>query len=224
MNQPLTYALGYSESEFKRLESQGAFFRDFTEDMLRRAAAARQNSVRFDVADLAEFETDEEFDALIGRFVLMYLPDPAAALRRLCRHLRPGGVVAFHEMAMPFARNNPEGPQFRQRTRWIMDTFERAGFEIDMGSKLFATFLKAGLPPPEMILAGRVEGGPHSPVYDWLAATMRSLLPMAERLGVVTAAAVEVETMAEKLRREALHHTACIVPPPLIGAWTRTRV
>jgi hypothetical protein len=25
--------LGYSESEFKRLESQGAFFRDLTEDL-----------------------------------------------------------------------------------------------------------------------------------------------------------------------------------------------
>jgi hypothetical protein len=37
MNQPLTYALGYSESEFKRLESQGVFFRDLTEDVLCRA-------------------------------------------------------------------------------------------------------------------------------------------------------------------------------------------
>jgi hypothetical protein len=37
MNQSLTYALGYSESELKRLESQGAFFRDLTEDLLRRS-------------------------------------------------------------------------------------------------------------------------------------------------------------------------------------------
>ena len=104
-----------------------------------------------------------------------------------------------------------------------MDTFEPAGFELDMGSKLFTTFLNAGLPAPGMIVAGRVEGGPHSPVYDWLADTLRSLLPMAERLGV-TAAEVEIETLAERLRKEALQNTACIMPPPLIGAWTRTRV
>lgn len=66
--------------------------------------------------------------------------------------------------------------------------------------------------------------GPDSPVYDWLAATLRSLLPAAERLGVVTAAEVEIDTLAERLRKEALCHTACLTPPPLIGAWTRTRV
>ena len=75
-----------------------------------------------------------------------------------------------------------------------------------------------------MIVAGRVEGGPDSPVYDWLAATLRSLLPMAERLGVVTAAEVEIDTLAERLRKEAIHHTACVMPPPLIGGWTRTQV
>jgi hypothetical protein len=31
------YPLGYSETEFKRLERQAAFLRDLTEDMLRRA-------------------------------------------------------------------------------------------------------------------------------------------------------------------------------------------
>src|SRR5262245_66474726 len=34
------YALGYSESEFRRLEFQGDLFRDFTEDVLRRAGLA----------------------------------------------------------------------------------------------------------------------------------------------------------------------------------------
>ena len=33
------------------------------------------------------------FDAIVGRRVLMYLPDPAATLRRLVTHLRPGGTV-----------------------------------------------------------------------------------------------------------------------------------
>jgi 2-polyprenyl-3-methyl-5-hydroxy-6-metoxy-1,4-benzoquinol methylase len=128
MNQPLTYPLGYSESEFKRLELQGAFFRDLTEDVLRRAGvvsgmrvldvgcgvgdvsllaaervrssgavlgiersaeaiatahrcavAARQNWVRFDLAEVAAFDAEEKFDAVIGRLVLMYVPDPAAA-------------------------------------------------------------------------------------------------------------------------------------------------
>src|SRR5436190_4994654 len=35
------YALGYSEMEFRRLEHQGAFFADLTEDVMRRAGIAR---------------------------------------------------------------------------------------------------------------------------------------------------------------------------------------
>src|SRR5215471_14941118 len=34
------YALGYSDSEFRRLERQAEFFRDLTEDVLRRAGLA----------------------------------------------------------------------------------------------------------------------------------------------------------------------------------------
>ena len=270
-NRVCTYALGYSESEFKRLESQGRFFRDLTEDVLRRAgvapgmrvldigcgvgdvsllaaelvgpsgavlgvdssaeaistaqsraAAAALNRVRFYVAELDAFDLDQKFDAVVGRLVLMYIPDPAVTLRRLCRNLYPGGIVAMQEMAMPLARSKPEGSQFRKCVSWIIDTFERAGFEIDMGSRLFASFVDAGLPAPQMIVAGRVEGGPHSPVYDYMAGTLRSLLPMAERLGVATAAEIAIETLAERLRQEAVECNACVMPPPLIGAWTHT--
>jgi cyclopropane fatty-acyl-phospholipid synthase-like methyltransferase len=35
-----SYALGYSESEFRRLEFQGKYLRDFTADILRRAGLA----------------------------------------------------------------------------------------------------------------------------------------------------------------------------------------
>ncbi|MFY9986021.1 MAG: hypothetical protein WAK31_14750 [Chthoniobacterales bacterium] len=90
-----------------------------------------------------------------------------------------------------------------------------------MGSKLYATFRSAGLPSPEMMLAGRVEGGRESPIYDWLTGVLRSLLPVAEGLKVVSADQVQIETMAERLRNEAAQHNAIILAPPLIGAWSR---
>ncbi len=93
----------------------------------RRAAAAGQNWVRFAAADLDAFSTDERLDALIGRLVLIYLPDPAATLRRLSGYLRAGGIVAFQEMALPLARSVPDGALHRRCGRWIMDTFSRAG-------------------------------------------------------------------------------------------------
>jgi ubiquinone/menaquinone biosynthesis C-methylase UbiE len=268
-----SYALGYSEAEFRRLQFQGEYLRDFTADVLRRAgiapgmrvldigcgvgdvsllaaemvsssdavvgvdrseqavavarqraAAAGMNHVHFEASELDAFSPDQQFDAIIGRLVLAYLPDPSATLRRLSAFLRPGGTMAFQEMALPLMRSVPDGPLFRNCCRWMMETFERAGFELDMGSKLLATFLAAGLPAPQMTIAGRVEGGSQSPVYTYLAETLRSLVPMAERFGIATAAEVAIETVAQRLRLEAVGNNACIMPPPLVGAWTRPAV
>jgi hypothetical protein len=63
----------------------------------------------------------------------------------------------------------------------------------------------------------------YPPVYGYLADVVRSLLPMAERHGVATAAEVAVDGLAERLRAEAVVNNACIMLPPLVGAWTRTR-
>lgn len=265
------YALGYSEAEFRRLELQGAFFRDLTQDVLQRAgieagmhvldlgcgvgdvsllaaefvgpsgsvlgidrspeavgvakaraAAGGRHWVAFEAADVDAYTPKRPLDAIVGRLILGYLPDPAGAVRRLATGLRPNGVVAFQEIALPLIRSVPSGPLFEQCSRWIKDTFVAAGFEIDMGGKLFATFAAAGLPPPQMIAAGRVGGGADCPIYDYTAGILRSLVPMAERFGIATAADVDVDTVAERLRCETVAYNACIMLPPLVGAWTRT--
>ena len=87
----------------------------------RRSKAAGRDWVRFAAAELEAFSTEETFDAVIGRLVLMYLPEPAATLRRFCSHLRPGGIVAFQEMSMPAVRSVPEGPLFRRCKGWIFE-------------------------------------------------------------------------------------------------------
>jgi ubiquinone/menaquinone biosynthesis C-methylase UbiE len=187
----------------------------------RRAQSAGQAHVRFAAGSVDEFHTQEKFDAIIGRLILMYLDDRAATLRRLAGCLRRGGIVAFQEMVMPQTRTAPEGPQFRRCREWLVAAFTRAGFEVDMGSKLFATFLAAGLPSPHVIMAGRVESGPQSPAYDYIANTLRSLLPMIEAHGVATAAEVDIDTVAQRVRTEVTNDNACIFLPPMVGAWAR---
>ena len=63
-----------------------------------RADRAGLGNVAFIEADLQDYVHPEPFDALVGRAVLMYLPDPAAALRSLLRSVRGGGLVAFREV------------------------------------------------------------------------------------------------------------------------------
>jgi ubiquinone/menaquinone biosynthesis C-methylase UbiE len=187
----------------------------------RRVEAAGLRHVRFAVSAFEAFSADAPFDALIGRFVLMYLTDAAATLRVLMRRLHPDGVVAFQEMEMRTARGYPDAPLFARCIDWYASAIERAGFDSSMGGKLFATFQRAGLPPPQVIAAGRIEGGPDSKGYELMAENVRTMLPMLVRHKVVTAAEVDLATLAERLRRETVDGGRCLMFPLLVGAWSR---
>ncbi len=64
-----------------------------------RVEGAGHNHVEFVSGDARTLDLGNDFDALIGRFVLMYLADPAEALKHLATRVRPGGIVAFHEIS-----------------------------------------------------------------------------------------------------------------------------
>jgi ubiquinone/menaquinone biosynthesis C-methylase UbiE len=186
-----------------------------------RAQHAGLDNVRFEVTDVADFEIVEQVDAIIGRLILLYLRDPVGILRRLAEQASPGTLLVFHEMDMSTARSVPESPLCSQGFRWIIETFRRAGVEIDMGSKLHSTFRDAGLPDPQMMLAARFESGPDSFAYQYLAEVLSTLLPAAERFGITSAEAVGIETFAARLRDEVVALGGVVQPPAFIGAWCR---
>ena len=187
----------------------------------RRAAAAGLTNVRFQVADLNEVVIADPVDALIGRLVLMYFPAPSVVLRRLAGYVKPGGVIAFHELDTDGARAEPQCPLFEATGERIIRTFERVGADPRAGMKLSRYFVDAELPVPQMILGGRIEQGPDSMVYEWIAQLARTLLPIMERTGVATAEEVDIDTLASRMRDEAVALNAVLLPPPFIGAWTR---
>ena len=185
-----------------------------------RAASLGLGHARFEVADLRAFDTQETFDALIGRLVLMYLPDPAATLRRLARRVRPGGVVAFQEYDLSQVQAVPRSPLFAKVRQWLLAGFAAGGAETDMGTRLYTTFLRAGLPPPGMSAAAMVACGPSSPGYEYCAQVVRSLLPLIERAGIASAAEVDIDTLAARLRADAVAHEQVIFLPRVVGAWS----
>jgi ubiquinone/menaquinone biosynthesis C-methylase UbiE len=187
----------------------------------RRVAALEIKHITFAVAELESFVADVPFDALIGRFLLMYLPDPAATLRLLFRSLKSGAVIAFLEMEMRSARGYPDAPLFGRCIDWYSAAIELAGFRSNMGSRLLITFQAAGLPTPHVIASSRVEGGPDSPGYDLMAANLRTMLPMLERHKMTTAAEVDLATLAERLRRETVEGRRCLQFPLVMGAHAR---
>ena len=186
-----------------------------------RARAAGMANVQFLIRDAAAVALDAPVDAVIGRLVLMYLPDPAALLRRLLGMLAPGGVVAFQEMDLAGFTSEPYCPVLEEAGARIRETFARAGIDPRAGLKLRRHFRAAGLPEPRLIQGARVEGGPDSPVYAYVERITRTLLPLMARTGVATDTEVGIETLAARLREEVVAQDAVVVPPPLIGAWAR---
>jgi SAM-dependent methyltransferase len=184
----------------------------------RRAVAMNIENVEFIQSGIPDISLNESAEAIIGRLVLMYLPDPAAELRRLAEYVVPGGIFVFQEF--DFTRTPTSYPRsllLDQFTFWVLETLRRSGADTDMGLKLRQVFLRAGLPAPQMSLGTRVEGCDDPRIFEFLVQTLRSLMPMAEKFGVATAEEVDIDTLAERLRKD-IPEDGVIALPNMVGA------
>jgi SAM-dependent methyltransferase len=66
-----------------------------------RVVEAGLRNVNFTQCDVSQISGGKSFDAAVGRFILMWVPDPVSVLRSVSQKVRPGGVVAFHEPYWP---------------------------------------------------------------------------------------------------------------------------
>lgn len=188
-----------------------------------RAQAAGLTNVSFLAGDIRQLSLDQDFDAIVGRLILEHLPDHLTVLRRLLRHLRPGGVVAFQEYDMVGApeASLPHSPLWAQACIWCVHTFQRVGVETRMGMKLSGTFLEAGLPAPQMCCDSGIGAGPAWPGYEWIADVVRALLPLLVKFGIAAEEEVGIETLADRIREQVISQQGVARMPALISAWTR---
>ena len=170
-----------------------------------RPAACGANT-EFLCANVLEFESPLDFDAVVGRrYILLYQPDPVSAVRHAAKQVRFGGIVLFHEMdfANPI-RSYPYGTLFgRLLYGLITDTFRRAGCHADLALHLTRIFRQAGLPWPT-IKAEVPIGGEHGCyLYTWLAETLRSLLRRIEQFKLASAVELDLDTLVDRMETEA---------------------
>ena len=171
-----------------------------------RATEADVGNVEFIAGDAREFAFSDKFDAIVGRFVLMYMADPREAFAELVTHLNPGGIVAFQEPEYTLypALSHPDTPLMNQLVKWILDVFEHSGAHLDMGIGLYRAFVDAGLPPPTMHLESPIGAAKTWAGYRYMATIFQSLLPLLEKYGLATAEQVDINTLAARLRQEVL--------------------
>jgi SAM-dependent methyltransferase len=185
---------------------------------------ARQHTeagnVEFRVADAQTLDGMEGgFDAVTGRLILLYLPDPAAALRQAAARVRPGGLVCMHEADLAYLWASPQPALWSQVRAWFLDALEKAGAEARMGPKLHSLFRAAGLSPSRLLMETYAEGGPDAPAWGW-ANVVAGVAPLMEKLGVATRAELDLETLADRLLAETVSVDGCVICPPMTGAWS----
>lgn len=89
-------------------------------------------------------------------------------------------------------------------------------------TKLYSTFRAAGLPAPVMRVEAIVGGGERAyDLINWAAGVLATLLPEMQRLGIVRAADVSLETLVERMTNEIGASGSVIMRHLEVGAWCR---
>src|SRR5215813_2428170 len=102
-----------------------------------RVDAAGIRNISFVHAEASNAPLVGQFDAIVGRFILMYLPEPAHVLRDLTRYLRPGGAVAFMEPSWSPSRGLAAHlPLYAMTSGLIVEIFAKCGVDPEMGTAL----------------------------------------------------------------------------------------
>lgn len=189
----------------------------------RRVDVSGLPNIRFLEGDASDLDFGPPFDAAVGRYVLMFQPNPADLLRSVARHVRPGGVVAFHEPDWAGARSHPACPTYDYWCQQISEVVVRAGSRDRMGAELTSTFLEAGLPAPNLEVGELIGGAETAADPARLVAELAlTLMPEMERLGVIAEPEDDAEDIYSRIMDEAVSQKATLVGRSEIVGWART--
>ncbi len=188
----------------------------------KRALAVGLDNTTFHRADVSTFTDVEPFDAIVGRLVLQFLPDPAATISRLCGLLRPGGIMALQEPSWKiWLAYTSHLPLRTAVTTLVRDTFLAGGASTEMELPVYQGFMAANLTPPQLRVELPIGDSPEfrGLLHDLLLAVWARAealrLPL-DRLGDPT-------TLASRLDDELDAYRSFAAYVGLVGAFARKR-
>jgi SAM-dependent methyltransferase len=185
-----------------------------------RASQIGLRNVRFVESEVYAIPAGPPFDAVVGRLILQFLPDPADALRSLATKVKPGGVVVFHEANWAsFLSQAAHLPLRSLCGSLIIETFRRSGAKTDMELTLFRALLGTGFSPADLRLETPIGNDPETRrwVYDLFCTVSKRF----DEFGMSASAVGDMDTLFQRLETEldsTQSYAACI---GLVGAWAR---
>ena len=146
----------------------------------------------------------------------------AATLRAVARHLKPNGILAFHEVSWGGARSLPPAPIFDACCRWLRDTVKWMKADPEMGMNLPAAFAAAGLPCPAMRVEQQIGGGEQAfEAVRLIVDLIRTQLGSVVASGVASEDEVSIETLMDRVMREIAVDRSTVVGRGEVGAWAK---
>jgi ubiquinone/menaquinone biosynthesis C-methylase UbiE len=184
-----------------------------------RVAEAGFHNVSFNESNVNEIENEKPFDAAVGRFILMYLPDPVATLRSVSQLVRPGGVIVFQEPTWVPVIAHLQALPLWFATASIIDKTMRLSANHDMGAELYHTFVEAGLPPPTVRLELPMGKAPY--LARWYYDTLCSLVPQVQQSNMSIESLGDLDTLVQRLQEEVEKSKTVACWFASVGAWCR---
>ncbi len=159
-----------------------------------RASAAGLANVRFIPGEVGSVKTGEAFDAVVGRFIIEFLPDAGAEMRSLASVLRPGGVMALQDACWSTWLDLNQGFSLRGKcVSLIHRAFACSGAHMDMERVLFRAIQEPGLPSPAMRIEVPIGDDPNIVRYAY--DLFSTLLPRMREYGLSLNDVGDLETL-----------------------------
>ena len=185
-----------------------------------RVAEAGLHNVSFTQADVGQVASSGPFDAVVGRLILEFLPDPGAVVCSLSKLVRPDGILAIQDACWgPFLHLTAHLPLRSKCTSLIHKAFQHSGANMDMERVLYRTFQEAGFPAPNMRIEIPVGDAPD--FARWTYDLICCLRPQMQQHDLPGETLGDFDTLLQRLEAEAAAAKmfgACI---GLVGAFSR---
>jgi hypothetical protein len=146
------------------------------------------------------------------------MSQPRDALAEIFCLLRGGGVLVLQEY--DFSSYSPPLPSSHPAAL-VLDLVSRvlqaSGAHPSIGAQLYQLMSQAGFVALNARIEYGVDGEPDSLYYEWFAESLRTILPRAVSLGLVTAGDVDIDTFERRLREEVVSQHAGLAGPVMFG-------
>jgi len=187
-----------------------------------RCEAAGLKNTSFLEGDLTTMSFDQPFDAAVGRYILMFLPDPSAMIRAVAKWVKPGGILAFHEVTWGDARSYPTAHLFDACCKWLIAAMTYRNADMEMGMKMANAFVDAGLPPPMM--RNETQMGSRETAYETVRLIVDLVKTQVDNIvacGAAAAAEIQPDALMDRVMAEIIEKGSTVVGRGEAGCWLR---